>query len=689
MLEITSQPNGWELSSGSLKALLELSRGRLRLHVLGASPPPMLLSSRYASDPFPDRLWFDQSILMVSIDAAKEPVRWTVNVEGREADRLTLDLTGECASLTARLVVRSPRSGALIVEGSVAVTRAPVLISDAVSMALSVPDVEQQLYLHGRWGAECQQQLVPAAADLLLESRSGKTGFEYQPYLALLCQKSTSIIQVSCPGNWFLRSREVGDHVTVTAGLNSWGLRHTINVGKPLNFPRVTLIRVDGDLNVATQLLHEVQRDDRPRRDRPIPVQFNSWYPYQGEPNFQSLLELVPLAAQLGCQFFVLDAGWHTNAHSLSDEFWWLRTGDWITAQHLFPDGLPALSSAVRDRGMEFGIWFEPEAVGPGSQIVVQGLPWLHAIPGDDRRTRERDDQRTRKLLHLGVEAAREAIRDKMIAVIAETGARWMKWDFNTDLSQGGWPATVSGQPDPLVAHYEGLVRLQAELLEAFPELLIEMCAGGGGRSEPGILKLAATSWMSDQTQAVTNLAIHLGAQLAQPPELCNDWLIEWPPHDTGAALSAADQRGDLTFRTHVAMLGAFGISAPLQRWNAAEFTTVANSVAWYRQHQQHLLPRSKQFLLGSAPSIYGETDWGGAWYASQDASHGTALLFRLDGPPDILAQMPALDPSLSYVVHGLPGKGPETLSGAELEEGVIVRLDQPHSSAAISVVQE
>src|SRR6185503_12957496 len=130
------------------------------------------------------------------------------------------------------------------------------------------------------------------------------------------------------------------------------------------------------------------------------------------------------------------------------------------------------------------------------------------------------------------------------------------------DLGAGGWapglPAELT-RSDPLVAHYAGLYRLQDAIRTAFPDLVLEMCAGGGGRMDGEILSRAHTNWMSDQAGAVRKLAIHFGTQLAHPAVTCNDWLIDWPGDPKGQPGQAesealVDGRGDLAFRLRVAM---------------------------------------------------------------------------------------------------------------------------------------
>jgi hypothetical protein len=66
------------------------------------------------------------------------------------------------------------------------------------------------------------------------------------------------------------------------------------------------------------------------------------------------------------------------------------------------------------------------------------------------------------------------------LSAIRRTHPEWMKWNFNADLGAGGWapglPETLTDQ-DPLVAHYDGLYRLQDAIRRWVPDLILEMCA--------------------------------------------------------------------------------------------------------------------------------------------------------------------------------------------------------------------
>lgn len=679
---VRSSANSWELQFAGLELQLQSYEGRLHLrHAEDRSSG----SASAPWDPFEDSLWRSESLLGVELGEAGRQVLWEV-VDVSSHDRsLVVQLVSDNAPMSATMVMTSHHSGSVSISSQLknTATDGQALSLTALPIvALVVPHVKQTVHLAGSWAAESQVRRADPSASLFLESRTGKTGFEYQPYTALLRSHSTIVVQLEWSGNWFLRTRPLlGGSTGLTAGLNRWGLRHRLAPGHPLDLPEVTIVSVEGDLNKATQVLHGARRARVSHFRRPVPVQFNSWYPRQGEPDLATLRELAAPAARVGCEVFVLDAGWYANARSTTED-WWTRTGDWLVAEHLFPDGLEPLVRSIHDLGLDFGIWFEPEAVGPTSRVFDHGNAWIHELPNNPHWFGGRE------IRHLGVEQAREAVRDRMIEVVKQTNATWLKWDFNTDLLQGGWPSPAISELDPLIAHYQGLYLLQQELKQAHPDLFLEMCAGGGGRFDAAIMRNADVTWMSDQTQAITNLAIHLGSQLSHPPEECNDWLVEWPPHDTRHGRGAVDERGDLAFRTRVAMLGSFGVSAPLQRWSENELDFLADKIDWYKTRHRPLLPRSDQYLLGDDSNVDGLSSWSAIWYADQNQRGGHALVFQLDSDERSTALcLSGMDDNRVYDIR-IGESRTFTATGSELASGLTVPLSGRYSSETIEVVE-
>lgn len=550
--------------------------------------------------------------------------------------------------------------------------------TEAFSFTVHEP-VPRLIYLSGDSEEEAEIQHVSTDDEgLKLESRAGKTGFEDQPYVALRAAASTYVCQLFWSGNWELRVVPHEGGATVSGGLNNWRFRHRLRPGGKLELPKVLFGRVDGSLGVATRRLHDHRRAHRPDPDRAIPVQYNSWYPYFGDPTAEALLPLIPIAKTLGCETFVIDAGWHRTDDGEHDAEWEERTGDWRVSRSRFPNGLGEIATRCHEEGLQFGLWFEPEVIAPTSSIRREHPEWLHHIGGHLPPSDER------AVLNLGVPEAWQHVFDRITLILRRVGVDWMKWDFNADLETGGWaptlPKSLIGQA-PLVAHYRGLYRMQDAIRAAFPELVLEMCAGGGGRLDGEIMSHAHVNWISDQIGPLRKLAIHFGTQLAHPAVICNDWLVDWAGSGREQDATFVDDRGDLPFRLRVAMLGSFGISAPIEQWPEADRQVAAAHIALYKNKLRALVHHGDSYFLTQPPPVDGNGDWAAIWYAAKDASAGVLYAFRLAGvDTGRVFQLPGLSNDRRYRVSLFSGDVTEK-SGAELARGFIVEIAEPFRS--------
>jgi alpha-galactosidase len=676
----------WDLTWDDLRYRLRLHAGALTCDYFGPA-------DRFAPPtewPVPDPIQITRTEGRVGLAPADRPVRWSVLSSFQPDDNLfVLTLAGTDASLQSQLRFQLHQpTGLLLRETTLRHTGTgdDLTLSSAQSLSLLLPtDVEEVIHLAGRLVAETQVKRQPLTeTPIYLESRAGKTGYRFSPYLALTLPTYTFLVELFWSGNWQLHVERLFDgRVALSTGLNPWGLRHILRPGDWFTLPTAVAGCVPGDLNAATHRLHDLRRQRRPNPDRPVPVHFNTWYPATEHIPVARAKEFFPQAAALGCETLVLDAGWFRKEQEVEGDGWWRKVGDWIVDERLYPNGLEELSDACHSHGIGFGIWFEPEAVGVNAWVSREHPEWLHAVGG---RLPQPDE---RALLHLGVPEARAFIRDRILAILRRTNAVWMKWDFNTDLDQGGWhpdlPPNLTAQ-DPLIAHYEGLYQLQDEIRAALPDLTLEMCAGGGSRMDGAILSHAHVNWMSDQTQAMVNLAIHFGSHLAHPAIECNNWLVEWPPHDALHRRQWTDERGDLTFRARVAMLGTFGISAPLDRWSADDLALVRRHVDWYKRHVQPLVQTGDEYFLTAPPPLDGNGDWAAIWYAAKDGGTGVLFAFHLaHGEPDRTFALPGLDPNATYCITPFDGD-PDHRSGSDLAAGITVSADEPFRSVLIAV---
>ena len=130
--------------------------------------------------------------------------------------------------------------------------------------------VDRMLYLAGDWAHETQLRRGQGDVPLELESRTGKTGFAFQPYVALRAGETTWLCQIF-PG------RATGPCGLIRPAPRRRAVRRAQQLALPapacpgagLTLPSVLFGRFEGGLNVATRHLQDRRRARRARR---IPI---------------------------------------------------------------------------------------------------------------------------------------------------------------------------------------------------------------------------------------------------------------------------------------------------------------------------------------------------------------------------------------------------------------------------------
>ena len=97
-----------------------------------------------------------------------------------------------------------------------------------------------------------------------------------------------------------------------------------------------------------------------------------------------------------------------------------------------------------------------------------------------------------------------------------------------------------------------GLYEIQRRILDAFPYILLENCASGGGRFDPGMLSLSSVIWCSDNTDALTRMKIQYGTSILYPASCIGAHVTAVPNHIT-------DNTTRIRTRGLLAMCGSYG----------------------------------------------------------------------------------------------------------------------------------
>src|SRR6201985_3574762 len=163
------------------------------------------------------------------------------------------------------------------------------------------------------------------------------------------------------------------------------------------------------------------------------PVLYNSWEATGFDVNEAGQMALAEKAATFGIERFVMDDGWFGQR---KDDHAGL--GDWVVNPHKFPHGLQPLIAKVHALGMDFGLWVEPEMVNPDSDLYRKHPDWVLNFPG-----RPHTEGRNQLVLNLARPDVREYVFNFLDKLLNENDIAFLKWDYNRNWSEPGWPAVA------------------------------------------------------------------------------------------------------------------------------------------------------------------------------------------------------------------------------------------------------
>lgn len=307
------------------------------------------------------------------------------------------------------------------------------------------------------------------------------------------------------------------------------------------------------------------------RAGKPRPVVLNTWEAVYFDHNLTTLIELADSAAELGVERFVLDDGWFRGRR---DDHAGL--GDWYVDEALWPSGLTPLIDAVTSRGMEFGLWVEPEMVNLDSDVVRAHPEWIvgPSVQSYKDGGRLPLEWRHQHIIDLVNPDAWQYIYDRVDALLRENDISYLKWDQNRDLLEHGHAGRASVHEQTLAAY-----RLFDALKAAHPGVEIESCSSGGARVDLGILERTDRIWASDCNDALERQSIQRWTGLVVPPELVGGHVGPTTSHTTA-------RTHDLSFRAITALFGHFGMEWDVRQVEGVQREELKRFIGIYKEHR-------------------------------------------------------------------------------------------------------
>jgi alpha-galactosidase len=487
------------------------------------------------------------------------------------------------------------------------------------------------------------------AGPVTLSAAEGRSSNKNLPFWVLHNKTSNGgrYFGVGWSGQWAANIRPIAgeDAARVTVGMP--GMNIALPPGERIVSPSVLVGDYQGNSQAGCNALRRVLHGEYVANlgDKKLlpPVSWNSWFTFNNNISDAMLRAQADAAADLGLEYFCIDAGWFVGAFDAG-------VGNWTADRAKFPQGLRPIGEYVRQKGIKLGLWFEPGRAMPGSRLAVEHPEWVY-----------------RNQVKLEIPAARDWLFDAMSTAIDEAGAAWIRYDMN----QGYF------KPDPLTAWSErdtaetqGLTQIRYLLGEydlfdrlrsKYPNMAIESCASGGRRIDLETIRRAHTFWKSDETN---NLVIarsqETGANYFLPGGLLNTNL-------PGASAAT-------TFDLHSLFAGPLGFATNWTTLDAAGRDRVRRAIADYKSIR-HLLAKDYYPLF---PQTFDEKQWIGWEFFDAEAGEGFLVVLRpkQSAVASSVVRLQGVEPDKSYELNFLDGSDARTVAGSELSAGMELTLD-------------
>ncbi len=451
-------------------------------------------------------------------------------------------------------------------------------------------------------------------------STNGTSSNFHNPFMMVIKDKATED-HGGCYGFNLIYSGNHRERIEVSeygktrilCGLNPFGLAYPLAPGDRFYTPEAMLTYSHKGMNGVSHNCHRFITDHviPPYfRGRKRPVLINNWEATYFDFNRRKLINLAKVAAGLGVELFVLDDGWFGDRSNDTKAL-----GDWFVNEEKLGGSLDSLVKAIKNEGLDFGIWIEPEMISEKSQLYEAHPDWAVKVAGKEIYT-----GRNQMILDYTRADVRDYIVDVICKLLGSADISYIKWDMNRPVTD----AYSAGETVPGAFYHDyvlGLYDVMKRVTSAYPHVLFEGCSAGGNRFDLGILAYMPQIWTSDDTDPNERMYIQGGTSYGYPPSTMGAHVSASPNHQTLRETS-------LETRFNVAAMGVLGYELDLTRLSLIDRKIISKQISFYKENRDLL-------QNGMFSRVY-ESDNNTIWQVTDERKeHAIALLYKRTAEPN------------------------------------------------------
>ncbi|WOO88578.1 alpha-galactosidase [Mollicutes bacterium LVI A0078] len=470
-----------------------------------------------------------------------------------------------------------------------------LFLDKALSFQLDFDDLDfKMVQLDGAWARERNVTYRDVKQGrTIIESTMGATSHVQNPFLCLLksdANESHGEVYASTLiySGSFIGSIDVASHerVRMSMGIHPQNFKWELTNEQDFWTPEAVLNYSPNGLNDLSQEYHNFIKDNvmrlKPKVKR-TKFLTNNWEATYFDFDGPQIIDIAKEAKKCGAEMFVLDDGWFGTRNDDTSSL-----GDWQTNEQKLKMSLAELSTTITGMGLDFGIWIEPEMISKRSKLYEEHPQYAIQTPN-----RYMSYGRQQFVLDFANPEVVQYIFDMLCVELDRLDFQYIKWDMNRNITEGYSSSLgIHNQGEFLHRYILGVYKLYELLQEKYPDVMIEACAGGGGRFDLGMLYYSPQIWTSDDSDPVERLKIQWGTSMLYPLHAIVNHVSAVKNHQTG-------RETNLDFKASVAYFGNFGYEINFSELNEKEKQQIEKQMKFYDKYQDVFL-KGKFYRLES-----------------------------------------------------------------------------------------
>ena len=449
-------------------------------------------------------------------------------------------------------------------------------------------------------------------------------------------------------------------YISLNAEITSYNPIAVIEPYENFVTPSIHMGVIAGSVDDAVNEMHAHARRFLPPADLSVGFGMGA----EHDMSVECTKEYMKQAAETGAEVFLVDAGWYCPPGEQMK--WGEYCGDNIPHPGRYPDGIKEISDYCHSLGMKFCLWADIENIGNLSAMKEKHPGWF---------AKDIYGKADHSLVDMTNPEAAAWCENELARMIEEYNIDMLRVDNNGSCKN--YFGIGDGGECLSLRRFNAIYKMYDNLKKRFPHVIFENCAGGGGRTDLGLMQYFSHTWVSDNQRSPLSVLITNGMTMALPPEKVDRLFAGMGCHDQGTI--------DLHMRNTMLCHMSLNTVAPYTKTaNPLQMEFIKHSVDIYKNFIRDFLPSAK--IYHHTPDTKDATKNGfcSIEITSQDKAKGAIAAFTLVSPvSDTFTVKPVgIDAGKTYIIT-LDNTNEEfEISGRQLmTHGITIRIPSALSS--------